>query len=53
MVAGAGAGFFGRLFGGKKDSKAGLYLGGGFGVGKTHLLASLWRAVDGPGVQYF
>ncbi|MFP5347226.1 MAG: cell division protein ZapE [Actinomycetes bacterium] len=27
---------------------AGVYLDGGFGVGKTHLLASLWRAVPGP-----
>lgn len=47
---GAGAGFFGRLFGGKKkdSTKAGLYLDGGFGVGKTHLLASLWHYVDGP-----
>lgn len=26
----------------------GLYLDGGFGVGKTHLLASLWHAVPGP-----
>ncbi len=25
--------------------KAGLYLDGGFGVGKTHLLASLWHAM--------
>lgn len=47
---GSGSGFFGRLFGGKKKdtSKAGLYLDGGFGVGKTHLLASLWHYVDGP-----
>lgn len=47
---GSGGGFFGRLFGGKKKdtSKAGLYLDGGFGVGKTHLLASLWHYVDGP-----
>src|ERR1700712_887263 len=29
-------------------AKPGLYLGGGFGVGKTHLLASLWHAVPGP-----
>jgi cell division protein ZapE len=28
----------------------GVYLDGGFGVGKTHLLASLWRAVPGPKV---
>jgi cell division protein ZapE len=25
----------------------GIYLDGGFGVGKTHLLASLWHAADG------
>ena len=47
---GNSGGFFGKLFGGeKKDSaKSGLYLDGGFGVGKTHLLASLWHYVDGP-----
>ncbi|HSP39182.1 MAG TPA: cell division protein ZapE [Frankiaceae bacterium] len=28
--------------------KPGLYLDGGFGVGKTHLLASLWHASPGP-----
>ncbi len=27
---------------------AGLYLDGGYGVGKTHLLASLWHAVPAP-----
>nr|WP_231705248.1 cell division protein ZapE [Arthrobacter gengyunqii] len=38
-----------KLFGARKpDSKAGFYLDGGFGVGKTHLLASLWHAVEGP-----
>jgi len=26
----------------------GIYLDGGFGVGKTHLLASLWHEVEGP-----
>jgi cell division protein ZapE len=26
----------------------GLYLDGGFGVGKTHLLAALWNAAPGP-----
>jgi cell division protein ZapE len=37
------------LFGAKEDEgKLGLYLDGGFGVGKTHLLASLWHAVRGP-----
>lgn len=46
-----GGSFFSKLFGGgkKKDStKAGLYLDGGFGVGKTHLLASLWHSVEEP-----
>jgi cell division protein ZapE len=28
--------------------RPGVYLDGGFGVGKTHLLASLWHAVPGP-----
>lgn len=27
---------------------AGVYLDGGFGVGKTHLLAALWHAAPGP-----
>ncbi|MEO9222781.1 MAG: cell division protein ZapE [Mycobacteriaceae bacterium] len=37
------------LFGRKPPaSGAGLYFDGGFGVGKTHLLASLWHAVEGP-----
>ena len=42
-------GFFFR----KKTSDAlpGLYLDGGFGVGKTHLLASLWH--EAPGRKYF
>jgi cell division protein ZapE len=29
------------------EGRAGIYLDGGFGVGKTHLLASLWHAVPG------
>jgi cell division protein ZapE len=29
-------------------SKPGIYLDGGFGVGKTHLLASLWHVSAGP-----
>ncbi len=29
-------------------TRPGVYLDGGFGVGKTHLLASLWHAVPGP-----
>ena len=28
--------------------KPGIYLDGGFGVGKTHLLASLWHVAAGP-----
>lgn len=31
----------------RDEGKRGLYLDGGFGVGKTHLLASLWHEVDG------
>ncbi|MFC3299296.1 cell division protein ZapE [Arthrobacter agilis] len=39
---------FRKLFGGRKaPSRAGIYLDGGFGVGKTHLLASLWHASSG------
>ena len=34
------------LGGGRRGS--GVYLDGGFGVGKTHLLASLWHAAPGP-----
>ena len=30
------------------ESRPGTYLDGGFGVGKTHLLAAFWHAVDGP-----
>ncbi len=44
-----GGGLFKKLFGKKVDStRAGIYLDGGFGVGKTHLLASLWHASPGP-----
>ena len=41
------------LFGRRKDpdDKPGLYLDGGFGVGKTHLLAALWHRADGR--KYF
>jgi cell division protein ZapE len=28
--------------------RTGIYLDGGFGVGKTHLLASLWHSAPGP-----
>ena len=30
------------------ERRAGIYLDGGFGVGKTHLLASLWHVAPGP-----
>ena len=43
----------GGLFkrGPKPPERPGLYLDGGFGVGKTHLLAALWRLA--PGRTYF
>jgi cell division protein ZapE len=43
----------GGLFGRRKAprSKPGIYLDGGFGVGKTHLLAALWKLA--PGRKYF
>ena len=39
-----------RLFkrGGPPENRSGIYLDGGFGVGKTHLLASLFHEVEGP-----
>jgi cell division protein ZapE len=44
-----GAGLFRR----RKEpaGRPGIYLDGGFGVGKTHLLAALWHAAPGP--KYF
>ncbi len=44
----------GRLFSRRKvqpDARPGVYLDGGFGVGKTHLLAALWHASSGR--KYF
>ena len=46
----------GGLFGRKKTpseraDRPGVYLDGGFGVGKTHLLAALWHAT--PGRTYY
>ena len=43
----------GGLFSRKKSPEGppGIYLDGGFGVGKTHLLAALWHAA--PGRKYF
>jgi cell division protein ZapE len=35
----------------KAETKPGVYLDGGFGVGKTHLLAALWH--EAPGPKYF
>lgn len=35
------------LFGKREVAKSGIYLDGGFGVGKTHLLASLFHAYKG------
>ena len=40
-----------KLFRRTPKVKAGIYLDGGFGVGKTHLLASLWKSVSGR--RYF
>jgi len=44
------SGFFGR----KKETPQGqgLYLDGGFGVGKTHLLASAYNSFDNPAKAY-
>lgn len=46
----AGRGWFRRGRGSPAASPTpgGLYLDGGFGVGKTHLLASLWHAYPAP-----
>ncbi len=40
-----------RLRLGKRGPGVGIYLDGGFGVGKTHLLAALWHLA--PGRKYF
>jgi cell division protein ZapE len=37
-----------RLGGQSVAGPGGVYLDGGFGVGKTHLLASLWQVAPGP-----
>jgi len=46
---GSGGGLFSRRK--TPEPKPGLYLDGGFGVGKTHLLAALWKLA--PGRKYF
>jgi len=43
--AAGGRGLFRRR---KPEPAEGIYLDGGYGVGKTHLLASLWHASPGP-----
>jgi len=45
------AGLFSRSRKKVDAMKPGVYLDGGFGVGKTHLLAALWR--EAPGRKYF
>ncbi len=40
-------GFWSRFRKEQSESKPGVYLDGGFGVGKTHLLASLWHESAG------
>lgn len=52
FIEGFGGGARG-LFGRRKGPAPlpGIYLDGGFGVGKTHLLAALWHAA--PGRKYF
>ena len=47
--SGSGGGLFSRRK--APETKPGLYLDGGFGVGKTHLLAALWKLA--PGRKYF
>ncbi|SFE06569.1 cell division protein ZapE [Actinopolyspora alba] len=51
--ASGGGSWLRSLFGrggrnGRSGGLPGLYLDGGFGVGKTHLLASLWHEVERP-----
>ncbi|MYM20547.1 cell division protein ZapE [Brevibacterium sp. 5221] len=40
-------GFLSKLMG-KEDRSKGIYLDGGYGVGKTHLLASAWHRAEKP-----
>jgi len=47
----AKGGLFGLFKKAPPAPKPGIYLDGGFGVGKTHLLASIWHAH--PGRKYF
>jgi cell division protein ZapE len=43
-----GRGWFSRRSRRSPEGPDGVYLDGGYGVGKTHLLASLWHAAPGP-----
>jgi cell division protein ZapE len=43
-----GGGWLRKVLGGRGGG-SGVYLDGGFGVGKTHLLAALWNESPGPG----
>lgn len=45
-AGGGRRGFFRR--GAPPEARAGVYLDGGFGVGKTHLLAALWNQAPQP-----
>ena len=50
-AAGNGSGGRGRWWrrgSSRAEAPKGIYLDGGFGVGKTHLLASLWHAAPAP-----
>lgn len=40
--------FFKKMLGKSENSARGLYLDGGYGVGKTHLLASAWHRSEKP-----
>jgi cell division protein ZapE len=40
--------WFGRAAAAAPSAPGGVYLDGGYGVGKTHLLASLWHAAPAP-----
>lgn len=45
------SGWFSRARKSETPDRPGIYLDGGFGVGKTHLLAALWHAT--PGRTYY
>ncbi len=53
FASGIGSGVASRWFSRKRqpDTQPGIYLDGGFGVGKTHLLAAAWHLA--PGRKYF